>query len=100
MLAQMSDIGNVRALKAKDLIQSNRDQKDARRTLVSLTEEGRQALIPLKRTIEIAEVATVQLLEEVSPALYDGLWRLEKSLRQDSFTKRMSKVKSDSAQHR
>lgn len=82
-------IGKLQRL---DLICVRRDPADARRSLVSLTDEGRNEAAHLRKEIRSTETAVRALVDEVSPGLIETLWVMERNLRERSFIDRIREV--------
>lgn len=68
------------------------DPADARRSLISLTDEGRAEVVCLKKEIQSTGTAICTLVDEVSPGLIEALWMLEDNLRKRSLIDRIREV--------
>ena len=79
----------IKQLRELGLVTSARDPDDGRRSLISLTTEGRATVGRLRDALGIVDRAMLDLIEEAMPGLLDGLWRMEKALRTKPFVERL-----------
>lgn len=79
----------VRRLRDHDMVRVERDPRDARKSLIALTESG-HAEIALLRKVTTAEVAALRrLLDDADADVFDALWRMEKACRKKRFADRL-----------
>lgn len=52
------------------------DAKDRRRTLVSLSPEGRAEVGRVRDALKVMDAASSDLLDEAGPGVFEGLWRM------------------------
>jgi DNA-binding MarR family transcriptional regulator len=79
----------VRQLGEMGLVETGEDPRDKRRTMVSLTAEGRVQAEKLVQVREAFVPAYHRLLEEADVDLFDALWRIEAALRSRPFAERI-----------
>jgi DNA-binding MarR family transcriptional regulator len=86
----------VRQLKALDLIATDRDLEDRRRTIVSLTERGIAEAARMLKADKVIERAYRHLMREADAPILDALWRLEAASRDCSFLDRLNAAQAAS----
>ncbi|HYC98848.1 MarR family winged helix-turn-helix transcriptional regulator [Brevundimonas sp.] len=79
----------VKALRALGLVSTETDPGDRRRTIVSLTEDGRQQAVRLLEAREAFVPAFRRLLDEADADVFEALWRVEKALISKPFGERI-----------
>ena len=79
----------VRQLRALDMIATNADPDDRRRTIVSLTDQGHVEATRMLEADKVIERAYRVLLTEADAPVFEPLWRLETALRDRSFLDRL-----------
>ena len=79
----------IKQLRELGLVVATRDPDDGRRSLISLTPEGRATVCRLRDALGVVDRAMLELIEEAMPGLLDGLWRMEEALRTTPFIERL-----------
>ena len=79
----------IRQLTMLGLVETDKDEADRRRTIVSLTAQGIAVSERLIGSHEDFEVAYAQLVQDAGADPFDGLWRLEGALQKRSMTDRL-----------
>jgi DNA-binding MarR family transcriptional regulator len=78
-----------RRLSSLGFVETQADPNDRRRSIVALTDKGRGEVQRLRQALRIMERASQALMDEASPDLFEGLWRMEAALRQRRFAERL-----------
>ncbi|WP_395331830.1 hypothetical protein WBP06_03320 [Novosphingobium sp. BL-8H] len=78
-----------RQLTSLGYIEAQTDVRDRRRSIIALTDEGRQEVVRLRSALVLMEGASVALMDEVAPGIFAELWGLEAALRQRRFADRL-----------
>ena len=79
----------VRQLKELGFVRADGDPKDARRTLLSLTERGRSQLVKNEAADAIVGATYQELMADSDAEIFDALWRLEQACRDRAFLERL-----------
>ena len=79
----------IRQLKELGFVRAEGDPKDARRTLLSLTEAGRSQLARNEAADAIVGATYSKLMADADAEIFDALWRLEEACRKRSFLDRL-----------
>ncbi|WP_129793127.1 MarR family winged helix-turn-helix transcriptional regulator [Sphingosinicella sp. CPCC 101087] len=79
----------IKQLRELGLVTSEKDSTDGRRSLISLTAEGKATVARLRRVLAVVDRAMLELSEEAMPGLVEGLWRMEAGLRAKPFIERL-----------
>jgi DNA-binding MarR family transcriptional regulator len=74
-----------RQLTELGLVETRPDPEDGRRSVLSLTAEGRREVRRLRRALVIMEKASRRLLEHGGPDLFAALWRMDDALERQPF---------------
>ena len=82
----------VRALEKLGLVARHRDPKDARKTMLRLTEEGAATMPAIHRVRSVNEEVARRLCAELGDDLWERLRRLEALLDGQSYLARMTEV--------
>ena len=84
----------VRQLKKLGFVQTSHDSKDARRTLLSLTEAGKAQLEKHREADRVVDEAYNRLMQEADAPVFDALWRLEAACREEPLLERLRRAES------
>ena len=87
----------VRQMTRAGLLQTSRSESDSRRTLVSLTDEGRAAAMRLEPQCRDVGIAVDELLQGVGTGFWENLQVIEDALTQTSMAERVRVVRKRSA---
>jgi DNA-binding MarR family transcriptional regulator len=79
----------LKQLRAQGLVEMNKDPRDRRRTLVTLTPEGERQAQLLLDVRPAFEAAYRRLMGEADADIFDAAWRLEAALGDLAFEKRI-----------
>lgn len=79
----------LKQLRADGLVEVDKDPRDRRRTLVSLTPEGRRQAQLLLDVRPAFEAAYRRLMQEADAEIFEAAWRLEAGLGNESFEDRI-----------
>lgn len=79
----------TRLLSNAGLVVQERDTNDGRRTLVSLTAEGKVEVERLRKANVIITAAYQDLMEDANADIYESLWRIEEACQQNSMQQRL-----------
>jgi len=82
----------VRELSNLSLVDSWTDPTDGRRTVVALTAKGDKEVVNLGRALALMQEASREILSPNDEALWQGLWQVEKSLREKPFLSRLHEL--------
>lgn len=78
-----------RQLTSLGFIETQTDIRDRRRSIIALTDEGKQEVERLRQALVIMQHASQRLMDEAAPGIFLDLWQLEAALRQQSFINRL-----------
>lgn len=79
----------IRTLRALGLVETAADPADGRRTVVSLTPDGRGE-VSRQRSFETVTLgAMTRLFDEADAQVMEPLWRIERALRESGFADRL-----------
>lgn len=79
----------IRSLKRLELVETRADAKDARRTIVHLTDRGRAEARRAAAYDAVSEAAFKQLFDDCDADVINALWRLESACREQDFAGRL-----------
>jgi len=79
----------IKQLRELGLVTSAKDPHDGRRSIISLTSEGRLTARRLRQALVTVDRAILDLIGESTPGLLEGLWKLEQNLLSTPFVDRL-----------
>lgn len=82
-------IGWIKQLTERGFVDTQSDPQDGRRSIIVLTDEGRAEVGRLREALIIMERASRQLMDEVSPGMFEALWRMDEAVRRKTFIHRL-----------
>ena len=77
---QSMELGFVEALS---------DPADGRRSVLSLTDEGRAEVTRLRAALVVMERASQRLMDEAAPGIFEALWGMDAAIQRQSFVDRL-----------
>lgn len=81
-----------RQLASLGFIVTRTDPADGRRSIVALTEAGREEVERLRGALEHMAHASQALMDEAAPGVFEALWHMERALRDRRFEERLRRV--------
>lgn len=82
----------VRQLKGLGLVETSADHSDGRRTLLSLTKAGKEAVKKNREADHVIGKAYEALMREAGAPIYDALWRIEEACRDEPLIERLRRA--------
>lgn len=88
----------IKQLRDHGFVKTRVDKGDRRRTVVVLTAKGVSEVSRLRKALVCMGEASLGLMDEAAPGLFDALWRMEQACRREPFADRLrnpSRMPSD-----
>ena len=79
----------IKELSRLSLVTSQTDPADKRRTVISLTDEGRAELVNIRRALVAMEDASLELLNLAGENTWQAIWAMERGCREQPFLQRL-----------
>lgn len=79
----------VRQLARLGFVETDKDPGDGRRTVLSLTEQGRAELAKHRHADALIGRAYERLMREADASVFEALWRIEEACRTESLLERL-----------
>ncbi|MGB0522223.1 MAG: bifunctional helix-turn-helix transcriptional regulator/GNAT family N-acetyltransferase [Flammeovirgaceae bacterium] len=83
----------VRGMSKAGYIQSSKDKKDGRKTFLTLSEEGKALIAPMRTACQDVEKSVNEMLKQTHHDLWEGLNELEYLLEQEDLFHRVKRFK-------
>ena len=82
----------IKELSRLSLVTSKSDRADKRRTLISLTDKGREQLVHVRKALATMERASAELLDLAGENAWQAWWAMERGCREQPFRERLRKL--------
>ena len=81
----------IKELTRLSLVAAKADPDDGRRTVMVLTGKGRKELVKVRAALKIMERASADLLDASGENIWQALWAMERSCREEPFLQRLER---------